>query len=78
MSPEISAGDYALFVQDMQFENGKIYAVVAYDSEATLKKVYKTDGGWTLIPLNPKFQTMFVPDDKMIKMYKLVEVVRTY
>jgi len=78
MSPEINEGDYALCAPDMEFENGKIYAVVANGEEATLKYVHRAKGGWLLLPVNTNYPHIFVAEEKMTRMYRLVEVIRKY
>jgi repressor LexA len=78
MEPEISDGDFAICSPYREFINGKIYAVVVGDSEATLKQVWKKEGGFELVARNPEFRTQFVETEKMIKLYRVIEVVKKY
>jgi repressor LexA len=78
MEPEIAEGDYAVCSQHREFINGKVYAVVVEDSEATLKQVWKKEGGYELVARNPEFRTQFIEAEKMIKLYRVIEVVKKY
>lgn len=77
MSPRIDDGDLVICAPDQPFENNKIYAVVAGDSEHTLKTVQKTDKGFMLIPYNQNFEAIFVPDGKLVRLYKALKVEKT-
>lgn len=74
MSPKIEDGDTVVCAPDQPFENNKIYAVVAGESEHTLKTVKKVEGGFLLVPFNQAFDTLFVPESKLVKLYKALKV----
>lgn len=78
MEPDVYEGDIVVFAPDLPFVNGKVYAVVSQRSEATLKKVYRTKEGWTLVPLNPAFESRVLPEDEVIKLYRMVSINRKY
>jgi len=50
-------GDTVFIRSQSDVENGEI-AVVVIDDEATLKRVYKSDGVLTLMPANPKYSPL--------------------
>lgn len=50
-------GDIVLIKEQSDVDNGEIAAVII-DDEATLKRVYKSDGIITLMPANPKYSPM--------------------
>jgi SOS-response transcriptional repressor LexA len=75
MFPQILEGDYVLCAPARQFINGKIYAVVCGDSEHTVKIVYKEKGGYRLVPNNPEYESVFVPEEEMIKLVRVVQVI---
>ena len=77
MSPRIENGDLVVLEPVSDFLDNQIYAVIANDSEATLKTVQRADGGYALIPTNPAYKTLFVPESKLIRLYKVVQVIRT-
>lgn len=54
----INDGDLVFVREQPEVENGEI-AVVLIDNEATLKRVYYTDGGVILKPENSKYKPMF-------------------
>lgn len=78
MSPEISAGDIVIIAPHRAFVNGQIYVVVAGESEATLKRVYRKSGGYELVAENPDYRTTFVPDNQMIKLLRVLEARKNY
>jgi SOS-response transcriptional repressor LexA len=78
MSPKIEDGDLAILTPDQPFENGKVYAVIAGDSAATLKMVKRSNGGYYCIPLNAAYEPFFVPDSEMIALYKVMRVIKEW
>jgi repressor LexA len=76
MAPKIENGDLAIVAPDMPYENNSIYAVIAGDSEASLKTVKRVDGGFWCIPMNTAYNAIFVPEQQMIRLYKLVQVIK--
>lgn len=76
MSPKIEDGDVIIVAPDQPFENNKIYAVIAGESEHTLKTVKRIEGGYLLVPFNQNYDTLFVPEPKLIKLYKALNVVK--
>ncbi len=75
MVPMIQNGDYVLCDPAKQFISGKIYAVVAGDSEHTVKQVFKEPGGYRLQPANPDYASTFIADSDMIKLVRCVQAV---
>ena len=39
-------------------------------------QVIKVQGGWLLTPYNPAYQNEFIPEDGIIKLYRVLEVVK--
>lgn len=76
MAPRIENGDIVVLEPNPSFKDNTIYAVIAGDSEASLKTVRKTEGGYWCIPMNTKYDALFVPEDKMIRLYKVVQIVK--
>jgi repressor LexA len=78
MFPQIHSGDYAMLAPNRQFVNGKVYAVVARDSQHTIKTVFKERGGYRLVPANPDYQSDFVTDEDIIRLVRVVQVISAY
>lgn len=76
MLPEIKSGDYVLCAPDRPFRNADINVVVTSDSEATCKRVFKRNSGYELVPENPEFESVFVEDEKIIRLIPVVEIQR--
>lgn len=62
---EIYDGDIAFIKKDSIFEDGKIYAVIyGIEEKASLKKLYREDGHWILMPCNTEYKPIIAdPDD---------------
>jgi SOS-response transcriptional repressor LexA len=75
MVPEIYEGDYVLCAPRRPFVNGKIYAVVAGDSEHTIKRVFKERQGYRLVPSNPEYDSTLIKDEDIIKLVRVVQVL---
>lgn len=79
MEPYISAGDIALIKKQDDVESGSIAAVVYENSPVTLKKVVKEGEVTVLVPLNQKYQNIFIKDkDKLIILGKVIESIRKW
>jgi repressor LexA len=77
MAPRIEDGDLVVLDPEFQYKDNAIYAVVAGNSEATLKTVKRTEGGYWCVPMNTKYNALFVPEDQMIRMYKVLQIIKT-
>ena len=62
---EIYDGDIAFIKKDCVYEDGKIYAVIfGIEEKASLKKLYREDGHWILMPCNMEYKPIIAdPDD---------------
>lgn len=74
MEPEISEGDIAVCAPHRPFVNGKLFIVVTDDSEATIKQVWKKDGSYGLVARNPEYPIIFVPDENIERLIRVVEI----
>lgn len=78
MNPTFIDGDLVLIRQQPEVENGQI-AAVGVDGETTLKRIYKTDSGFMLVPDNPAFTPMiFQAVDNFTVFGRAVGYVRLY
>ena len=78
MEPEISEGDLIVCAPLKPFVSGKIYVIVTDESEATVKQVWRKEGGYELVARNPEYPTIFLADGKVIRLIRVVEVTRKY
>lgn len=80
MSPEIQEGDIIVLSPRAPFLNGKVYAVISGDSEHSLKRVrYDTSAkAYALIPSNREFPTVYIPEQQIIKLIRVMESRRDY
>jgi SOS-response transcriptional repressor LexA len=80
MSPEIMENDMVLCSPKEPFVNGKVYAVVAGEDEHTLKRVRRDwkSGSYILIPTNKEFLTEHVPEEQIIRLVRVIQVLRDY
>jgi SOS-response transcriptional repressor LexA len=78
MSPEIQEDDIVTCSPMEPFVNGKIYATVVGDGEQSLKRVRRDERAkaYSLIPSNKEFPTIYVPEEQIIKLIRVVEVRR--
>lgn len=76
MEPEISEGDFVICAPLKPFVSGKIYVVVTDESEATVKQVWRKEGGYELVARNPEFPTIHLPDEKVIKLIRVIEITK--
>ena len=74
MEPEISEGDIAVCAPHRPFVNGKLFIVVTDDSEATIKQVWKKDGSYGLVARNPEYPLITLPEEKVIKLIRVIEI----
>ncbi len=75
---KISEGDLVVCAPMKPFISGKIYVIVTDDSEATVKQVWRKEGGYELVARNPEFATIHLPDEKVMKLIRVVEITRKY
>jgi repressor LexA len=76
MYPEIQEGDVVVCSPHRPFVSGKIVAVVIESEEATVKRIFRRSNGYDLVPTNPEFQTKFVPDEKIIRIDRIIQIRR--
>jgi SOS-response transcriptional repressor LexA len=76
MSPKIDDGDLVVVSPERPFEDGKIYCVIIDGDEHTLKTVKRSNGGYLLIPYNQMHEMLIVPDAKMVKLYRVLEIIK--
>jgi repressor LexA len=76
MEPKIMEGDIVVIAPDLPFVNGEVYSVVLADSQHTLKRVQRVDGGYLLIPDNPMYEPIFKQAKEVIRLYRVVELSR--
>ena len=78
MWPEIDEEDIVLCSPREPFVNGKIYAAVIGVGEQTLKRVRydKRSRAYALIASNKEFPTVYVPEEQVIKLVRIVEIRR--
>ncbi|HEY3874752.1 MAG TPA: LexA family transcriptional regulator [Candidatus Kapabacteria bacterium] len=78
MWPEIDEEDIVLCSPKEPFVNGKIYAAVTGEGEQSLKRVRyeKRSRAYALIPSNKEFLTVYVPEEQIIKLVRVVEIRR--
>ena len=62
MFPDYQDGDIVYILQRDDVPDGAI-AVVLIDEEATLKRVYKVQGGASLVSINPKYKPINVENE---------------
>ncbi|MDP4221254.1 MAG: LexA family transcriptional regulator [Bacteroidota bacterium] len=78
MEPEISEGDLVVCAPQKPFVSGKLYVVVTDDSEATIKQVWKKANGYELVARNPEYPVQVIPDEKVTRLIRVVEITRKY
>ena len=76
MYPEIQEGDIVICSPHRPFVSGKIVAAVIESEEATVKRAFRRLGGYDLIPTNPEFQSKFIPDEKIIRIDRIIQIRR--
>lgn len=76
MTPTFNDGDLVLIRQQPEVEDGQI-AALGIDGGATLKHIYRQDGGVVCVSDNPKFAPQFFPADETPTVYgKAVGFIR--
>ncbi len=65
MEPRIQDGDIVIVRKQKEIENGDVAVVTVGDSEASVKKIVKYEGGITLIPYNPKYDPVPYTKEEM-------------
>lgn len=75
LGSRIMEGDLVLVRHQEEVENGEIAVVIIEREEATLKRVYKTNGQVILQPDNPKYQPIILERGDVRIIGKVVEVI---
>lgn len=78
MYPELWDGDVVFCAPHKNFINGENHVVITDQSEATIKKVFKSAGGYDLLPVNPEFERVFLSDENVVKLIPVVDMKRRY
>ena len=65
MSPKFSEGDIAIVRQQSDVESGDIAIVLVGNSDATIKKVVKFEGGINLVPTNAEFDVLTFTNEQI-------------
>ena len=74
---EIYDGDIAFIKKDYDYEDGKIYAVVfGIEEKASLKKLYRENGHWILMPCNTEHKPIIADPDDVCVIGECVGVYR--
>lgn len=77
MFPEYLNGDVIIVLKQDDCENGQDCVVAVNGDDATFKRVFKTDNGITLQPLNNSYMPMFYSNDDVLnKPVKILGVVK--
>lgn len=79
MSPKIEDGDVVIVRKQCEVENGEIGIVFVNDYEATCKRVFISDTGIILQPINPnhKIQTFNLKEQKRLPVVVLGKVIES-
>ena len=65
MEPRILEGDVVIVRKQEDIDSGDIAIVMVDGSEATCKKIKKSDSGIMLIPFNPGYEPVFYSNDEI-------------
>ena len=65
MEPRMKEGDVVIVRIQEFIDDGDIAVVFVNGDEATIKKIKKTPGGISLIPLNPAFEPLFYSNEEI-------------
>lgn len=77
MFPEYLNGDVIIVLKQADCESGQDCVVAVNGDDATFKRVFKTDNGITLQPLNNSYMPMFYSNDDVLnKPVKILGVVK--
>lgn len=77
MFPEYLNGDVIIVLKQDDCESGQDCVVAVNGDDATFKRVFKTDNGITLQPLNNSYMPMFYSNDDVLnKPVKILGVVK--
>ncbi len=68
MSPQIQDGDTVLVRQQSDVENGQIAVVLVNGSDATCKKIMKSEHGITLLAYNPVYEPTFYSNKEIAEL----------
>ena len=68
MSPDLKDGDVVIVRCQEDVENGEMAIVAVNGDNATVKKVYKSTQGITLVPINPTYDTKMYTNDEIMRL----------
>lgn len=65
MQPRFTEGDVVIVRKQNDVESGDIAVVLVNGEDATVKRLFKQDGGISLVSTNPAFAPIFFNDEKI-------------
>lgn len=68
MSPDLKDGDVVIVRCQEDVENGEMAIVAVNGDNATVKKVYKSTQGITLVPINPAYDTKMYTNEEILRL----------
>ena len=68
MSPDLKDGDVVIVKCQEDVENGEMAIVAVNGDNATVKKVYKSTQGITLVPINPAYDTKMYTNEEILRL----------
>lgn len=68
MSPDLKDGDVVIVRCQEDVENGEMAIVAVNGDNATVKKVYKSTQGITLVPINPAYDTKMYTNNEILRL----------
>ena len=77
MAPYILDGDYALVRRQPDVESGDVAVVIYGEEYGTLKKIGKSPGALSLIPLNPAYETRVLTGEALASVMIYGRVIET-
>lgn len=75
MAPKIEDGDEVMIREQNHVEDGDV-AVVCFDGECTMKRIYRRRGGVELHADNPAFESKVYPTNKIQVLAKVVKILK--
>ncbi len=68
MSPDLKDGDVVIVRCQENVKNGEMAIVAVNGDSATVKKVYKSPQGVTLVPINPAYDTKMFTNEEIMRL----------
>ena len=68
MSPDLKDGDVVIVRCQEDVENGEMAIVAVNGDNATVKKVYKSTQGITLVPINPAYDSKMYTNNEILRL----------